>query len=135
MLRSLFVSLILLVVTLGCGPSVQDIREMNESAAEPETRGESAEMSVFSVRDGDCLTGVLDANEIESVRIVPCSGAWQYKVLNSFVLKEQTNHPSQMAIDLQALEGCLWGYTMIIGPTRVSWEEFGDRTVNCLVAK
>ncbi len=135
-MRSLLVFSLLLFTVVACGPTAQDIRKMNDAAEEPDPNRKPiwAEVSVFSVHDGDCLTGVVLSGEIESARIVPCYDYWQYKVLSSLTLIDSPVFMDLEYIYMEALNRCPREFTDIIRPTEESWNE-GDRTVKCLVAR
>ncbi|MDA1228982.1 MAG: septum formation family protein [Chloroflexi bacterium] len=96
----------------------------------------SAKISSFDLRDGDCFnwrggdpiqTGV----DIYDVELVPCSGDWGQRILNSFVVDRNGNYPGDDLFDRLAFENCDRRYNKTILPTRESWES-GDRTISCV---
>ena len=127
----------LLLVSIACESNAQRIREANEAAATSSSSDAplEAEISVLNLRDGDCIISIfpnyVDEVDIESVRIVPCSGPWQHRVLSSFIIADSNYYPGFDFFSRQALARCDRRYTVLIYPTRDSWKH-GDRTVNCL---
>ena len=107
-------------------------RETNEDIPTPTSL--SAEIGVTEIQDGDCISSTISAGiNIQTVEIVPCSGTWQFKVLNTFNVADSENYPGEAFLDEQASEKCSRGTTFILFPTIESWA-LNDRTISCLQA-
>jgi len=132
--------LTIVFLLMACGPSDKErIRDMNESALveqsfDPDALGGT--ISVFDIRDGDCFNAGLPSeygatDTFEEVELVSCSGEWEYRVLDSFVVNRQGAYPGKDYFYDQAQLYChrLWDF--IFFPITESWE-LEDRTVQCL---
>ena len=132
---SLSLGLLALALTLaGCGSDAQRVREANETSATPVPTDTplSAEIRAIEIQEGDCINSTLpEGISIEVVVIVPCSGTWQYRVLNSFQVAESGDYPGEEFFDQQFSERCDRRATFYLFPPADGWE-LGDRTVNCL---
>ena len=136
----------LALLLMGCTSDAELIREANQAAAlnnestdapsidvQSTKIPESANMSVFEIRDGDCLQMVVPDSgvELESTKIVGCNGPWDYKAINSFVVEDDANYPSDAFFYEQSISQCDRRYSTSMFPTKESWEQ-RDRTVTCL---
>ena len=98
----------------------------------PEPTSLSAEIKSIDVQDGDCIVSTLEEGiSIETVVIVPCSGQWQFRALDSFEVLGQAGYPGQGFFEEQAFEKCDRRYTFFLFPLVDGWMA-GERTVNCL---
>ena len=126
--------LVLSLALVGCDSNARRIREINEVLATPaaERTRLTAKIDAIEIRDGDCIISSLpEGISIETVVIVPCSGTWQYRVLNSFLVAGGERYPGEDVFEQRAYEKCDRRYSFILFPLSESWS-FGDRTVNCL---
>lgn len=143
-------TLLIALFSLACETDAQRIREANKAAQQskrtptpeatstpsPTPSAMAATMSVFDVRDGDCLSflGALDFQDtvrLEEVELVECSGPWEARVLSSFVIDLESPYPGEDYFMSQWREQCDRRSTLPIYPLPESWA-LGDRTVNCL---
>ena len=125
-----------MLILVGCDGEAQRIREINEliEAAGDENTTLSAEVSALDIEDGDCINSTLpEGVSIETVVIVPCVGPWQYRVPNSFAVRNSNRYPGESFFDRRAYESCDRHFTHFLFPPPESWN-LGDRTVNCLQA-
>ena len=114
----------------GCDDDAPRVREANDASATPL----SAEINVTTLREGDCINSTLpEGISIETVVILPCSEAWQYRVLNSFDVGDSDSYPGKEFFDQQGLETCDRRTTFFLFPSAESWER-RDRTITCLMA-
>ena len=112
----------------------QNIRATNEAAAKPTATSTplSAEIGSTDIRDGDCITSKLpEGIDINSVVIVPCSGDWQYRVLNSITVDGIDSYPGEAMFGQRAYDECDRRSTYTLFPTPESWA-LGDRRITCL---
>ncbi len=128
------------------GDDAERIREQNEAvrASQTDTGGATAEtdrvgngrLSIFDIRGGDCfsLAGYVaevgEAQMVGEVQLVPCSGVWQYILLNAFVVGADDGYPSQDYFLEQISRRCDPASTFQFYPEPNSWK-LGDRTVKC----
>ncbi len=129
-------ALVLAFAFVACESDAQHIRATNE-AAKPEAveNPVSAKIDTIDIQDGDCINSTLPEDvSIESVVIVPCSGAWHYRVLNSFTVNGYSRYPGDDFFDQQTYERCDRRYTYALVPSAEFWELriLGDRKVSCL---
>ena len=132
---SLSLGLLALALALAaCGSDAERVREADTdptAAAEGDT-SLSAEIAATELQEGDCITSTLpDGISVESVVIVPCSDAWQYRVTNSFQVADSTEYPGNEFFAQQAAERCDQPVAYFLLPSPESWE-LNDRTVICL---
>lgn len=146
----LLLSVLILLAMASCTTDSQRIRNANEAARSsqpdsplsvppstvpsisPTDTPLSDEISAFEVRSGDCISSNLSEGiDIYSVKIVVCSGDWQYRVLNSFAVEAAGAFPGEDYFLQQGSEQCDRRYTYVLHPTEDSWA-LGDETVNCL---
>jgi hypothetical protein len=86
---------------------------------------------------GECfLSGpTTDEGELlEYVELIPCSDAWDFRVLNTFELSAPSTYPGKSDFERSADTGCQPGTTVFLSPTRRDWAE-GDRTIICLTSR
>ena len=127
-----------------CESDAQRVREMNATermqtqvasgtpAPSPTLTPISAEIETTEIQDGDCINSTIEEGvEIETVVIVPCSGSWQYRVLNSFTAPGSGGYPGEDYFSRLAHERCDRHYFEFLYPIRESWAVM-DRIVNCL---
>ena len=130
----LTLTLALMLAFIACETDAQRIRATNEAATSPDIEDNhiSSEIGAMEVQDGDCINStLLEGTVIESVVIVPCTGAWHFRVLSSFNVAGFQRYPGEDHFRRQAYEKCDRRYTFLLFPVAESWE-FGERTVNCL---
>ena len=124
----------LIIVLVGCDSDADRIRATNEASTTPEAAMTpiSAEIRSTNIQDGDCINSTLpEGINIETVVIVPCSGTWQYRVLNSFQVADSERYPGEELFRQRAYERCDRHGSFLLFPLAEFWEA-GDRTVNCL---
>ena len=124
-----------------CESDADRIREINEAdratqaasnAPAPTPTPLSAEIEAVDIQDGDCIDSTIEQGvTIESVVIVPCSGSWQYRAVNSFTVPSSVAYPGEDHFSLLANEQCDRRFTVFLHPTSESWA-LRDRTINCL---
>lgn len=99
--------------------------------------------SVFDLDVGDCLTDP-GSGQIESVDVVDCTGEHSFEVYANLTVPDDIG---LAGIAEFALDGCYSAFAEYVGtdfessafdftwlePTAESWEQSGDRTVNCLL--
>ena len=133
----LFAALLAIALTMAaCEDDAQTVREANESAAAStataETPTPSAEIQAMELEDGDCVNSTLpEGVTVDTVVIVPCSGDWQYRVLNSFQVSDSEAYPDESFFLDQVAEDCVRQTSFYLYPSAEIWEQ-GYRTVNCL---
>ncbi len=137
------IALASIIVLVACESDADRIRSIND-ADRTQTASSvptstptplSAEIDFVDIQDGDCVTSSLpEGVTIESVVIVPCSGAWEYRVLNSFDVTGLEDYPGKDYLSRAAFQQCDNRYTYILYPAQESWESrlSGDRTIRCL---
>ena len=92
----------------------------------------SAEIQTTELQDGDCINSTIpDGISIDTVVIVPCSGDWQYRVLNSFQVADASTYPGEESFSNQLDGNCDRQTSLYLHPTADSWE-LGHRTITCL---
>ncbi len=145
-LRLMAVSgLVCVFLFTACESDADRIREINEAGRTQATSGAptatptplSAEIDLVDIQDGDCIDSTIEEGvTIESVVIVPCSGSWQYRVVNSFTVDNSNDYPGEDFFARLAIERCDRRYTDFLYPLRESWESFwgllAHREVDCL---
>ena len=87
-------------------------------------------VSSDSLGFGECFNEAPETGGVQ-VELVNCSGAWQYRVLNSFDVAEIDTYPGEDFFQQRARERCDPRYTEFFFPLAENWE-LGDRTVICL---
>ena len=140
------IALIVMLTFVACTSDAQRIREANEAArlTQTETPSDSestrlstptprsGDISIFDIRDGDCLVTTLpDVGEMGRIEIVPCTESWESRVLSSFVVESIATFPGNEFFSQPALNRCDRRYSFLMFPTKESWAA-GDRTVICL---
>ncbi|MCE2469834.1 MAG: septum formation family protein [Dehalococcoidia bacterium] len=130
-------ALVLLTMLAACNSDAQRIRDINQAYATPSatTTPISAEIDSVEIQEGDCINSTLpEGVDIESVVIVPCPGAWQYRALNTFDITDADDYPGENYFLRLADEKCDRRYTFILFPLEESWTNRLShyRTVTCL---
>lgn len=103
------------------------------SSAPPRDFGQ---VSVFELRDAECFNEPNALTTFDSQRpmtIVPCSGAYDFKVLNTIATTLNGIFPLDTYFQRQAAIHCDDRTDLYFLPTEVSWN-LGDRTILCLQA-
>ena len=114
------------------------------TGGDPTKPAEEEDQDVFDLKVGDCLNGLREDTELETMPVVPCNQPHEGEVFATFNLTG-TERPLQSAIDEQATEGCqdrLAGYSkaaaddpkmdiFFLYPTVESWAH-GDRQITCI---
>ena len=134
-----------ITVLAACESDADRIRSINEaertqagpSVPTPTPTPLSATIDYVDIQDGDCIDSTIEQGvTIESVVIVPCSGSWQYRAVNSFTVENSNGYPGEDFFARVARERCDRSFTDFLYPLRESWEAFGGllahRVVNCL---
>ena len=138
----LTVALVLICVLAACESDAQRIRTINEDeqtqtladsgSLVPTPTPLSAAIHSTEIQDGDCINSTIETGlEVDTVVIVPCSGAWQYRALNALTVPDSDNYPGEDSFAQLANERCDRRFTEFLFPTHESWG-LRDRTVNCL---
>jgi hypothetical protein len=93
----------------------------------------ASERSVFSLRQGDCLSDVPGEGEFDTMSAVSCSSPLASAEVLSLVLVsvETAGYPGLPYFEEQFNLYCDADATYFLYPTPASWDE-GDRTVTCL---
>ncbi len=128
------VALLLAFTIVGCQSDADHIRATNQASSGQAATSTplSAVIHTVDIQEGDCIDSTLpEGISIETVMIVVCSGPWQYRALNSFLVDEQDNYPGEDYFSKQAYERCDRRYSTILFPIAESWA-ISDRTVDCL---
>ncbi len=113
-------------------PSAATPTSIPPSTATPTPTPLSATIDSVDIQDGDCIDSTIEQGvTIESVVIVPCSGSWQYRVVNSLTVAHPTDYPGEDYFSLLAREQCDRRSTEFLHPTSESWA-LRDRTISCL---
>ena len=126
--------LLVSLVVIGCESDAQRIRGTNAALATPTKTSTSlsAEIDLIEIQDGDCINSTLpEGISIETAVIVPCSGTWQYRALNSFEVTDSIHYPGEDFFSQRARESCDRRYNFLVYPHEESWES-GYREVSCL---
>ena len=132
-----FIALLSIALSMAaCGNDAQTVREANQtpviSTATGETPTPSAEIQVMELMEGDCVNSTIpDGITIDSVVIVPCSGDWQYRVLQSIQVAGGGDYPDKIFSSGQVSENCGRQTGTYLYPSAEGWE-LGDRTITCL---
>ena len=127
-------ALLMVFTVVGCQSDADHIRATNEaSGANTVTVTPiSAEIHTADIQEGDCIDSTLpEGISIETVVIVVCSGPWQYRALNSFLVDDHDGYPGEDYFTQRAYERCDRRYSYFLYPLAESWP-LGYRTVDCL---
>lgn len=109
---------------------------------------ESGSLSIFDVREGDCVNGLAQADadgEAQTIPAVPCAMAHEAEAIGMIRLPGET-WPGLTTVEAQAERGCearleaaLAGAedapdarAFFFNPTEMSWNTLDDRTIVCL---
>ncbi len=99
----------------------------------PRTFGQ---INAFGLRDGECFNepnGLTTFDAERPLTLVPCSGAYDFKVLNTIVTTLNGIFPLGVYFDSQAAMLCDNRTDAYYRPTEESWG-LGDRAIRCLEA-
>lgn len=106
---------------------------------------ESGEVGAFRLRIGDCIAESTEADEFESVPVVPCGQEHQMQIVAAFDL-EDGEYPGRAEVDRLADEGCVDLLVDVLShredlfevtyttftPLADGWNQINDREVLCL---
>ena len=93
--------------------------------------------SVFDLTDGDCFNvadPIQTGSDYEEVTEVPCTGQWDYRVVDSFSVSGTGTFPGDDYFVNEADRRCGSSYDFSFFPTAKSWD-LGHRAVTCLKAR
>jgi hypothetical protein len=144
-----------LVFAVGAG--VRAFQNSRDDAARNEDGSIASEqdVSVFAVKQGDCLDdGVLAAigtevsSEVEDVHAIPCQEPHTLEAYHVFNL-EGDDYPGPTVVDDLSQKGCVEAFEPFVGipparskldflylyPQPLAWSEIDDRLVVCLVGE
>jgi len=107
---------------------------------------ERGEVSVESLRVGDCLADLEQDAEIASAPAVACLESHAYEAFHAFEI-DGDDYPGSSGVIDAADQGCVEAFGPFVGkpyrrsvlqvtftfPTETSWRYLGDRTVLCFV--
>ncbi|HWV49624.1 MAG TPA: septum formation family protein [Microbacterium sp.] len=108
---------------------------------------EEAEIDIFQLKVGDCLTEeAMTGGETNTAPVIPCDEPHPYEVYYEFEL-EDGEFPGSAAIEAPAIEKCEAAFTEFVGltwdestleyswfePTQASWDQGGDRLLQCII--
>jgi len=107
---------------------------------------EGGQTHVLNVRIGDCLGGITNDDVIDQIDVVPCDEPHEFEVMHEFDLTGDA-YPEVEAMDEITIEECDAAFAEFVGiawedsvldwysvaPTETSWNEVGDRVVQCFV--
>ena len=116
---------------------IQDAQEAVDSGVITERDRESGKINIFDIRGGDCFneTDIGDTvggtTFVLEVELVPCSGNWEFHVLDIFTSNQSGEFPSDAAFDVEAIRRCSVDYDFYYLPSRDSWGS-GDRLITCM---
>lgn len=112
------------------------------------------ELSVFSLKQGDCLDddilkdiGII-GQEVDEVKAIPCDKPHTLEAYHVFDL-DGDEFPGTVEVDKQASKGCTDAFGPFVGlpfdkstlslsylyPQELSWTEADDRSVTCLIGE
>ena len=83
-----------------------------------------------SVREGSCINQAPETGGAQ-VELVDCSGTWEMRLLNKFVVSNHGEYPGKNWLNRQAVEHCERRRTDWLYPDQDAWS-IGQRTVQCL---
>ena len=128
------VAFLVSLALISCESDAQHIRETNAALSMPTNTAEalSAKIDAIEIQDGDCIDSKIpEGIDIESVVIVPCSGTWHYRAVNSIDVADSSGYPGGEFFAQRAFESCDRRYTTYLYPTVESWSN-DDRNITCL---
>jgi hypothetical protein len=107
------------------------------------------EADVFDLRAGDCFDDPPQDEELATVAAVPCGEPHDAEVYAVFdtAAADGDGFPGQAALTREAEQGCFERFQPFVGvapestslavhfllPTRLSWDNAGDRAITCVV--
>ena len=86
--------------------------------------------NINSVREGSCINQAPETGGSQ-VELVDCSGTWEIRLLNKFVVSNHGEYPGKNWLNRQAVEHCERRRTDWLYPDQDAWS-IGQRTVQCL---
>ncbi len=106
---------------------------------------EQSQASVDQIAVGDCMDST-DDSVVYDVPVVPCSEEHDEEIFGEFELSGDS-FPDATALEDESNEKCVAMFTEFVGmdyfdseldfytltPTEDGWNEFNDRTVNCVI--
>jgi hypothetical protein len=141
-IRAIYILAVLLLTALsGCNSDGDDygitVSETTptQSSQSPEPR--TGRVRVTDLRIGECFNGLpvrpsgAPNDIVGDVRVVPCTGNWEYRDLNAYRTSLSGQLPSQEAFGQEAASRCPLNYDFLLAPSRLTWDA-GDRAVVCL---
>jgi hypothetical protein len=104
------------------------------------------EQSVFDITVGDCITQPEEADQYQSLEVVPCSQPHEYEVFHEFNVSatefdqdaiEQEIYDVCYVDEFEKFVGTAYDNTTLgvqyLSPTQSSWDDYDDRLVSCMV--
>jgi hypothetical protein len=117
---------------------IQDAQEAVDSGVITEQDRETGEISIFDIRDGDCFNDMLtkdltgeQESSVYKVELVPCSGDWDFRVLDVFTSNQSGEFPSDAAWRDEADSRCPMEFDFFYTPGKESWD-VGDKLITCM---
>ena len=83
-----------------------------------------------SLKEGNCINFAPETGGSQ-VELVDCSGTWEMRLLNRFIVSGYGVYPRENEFDRQTVEHCDRRRTYWLYPDQDAWSG-GDRTVECL---
>ena len=117
----------------GGRPAPDHTARIVQSTNPPRTFGQ---VNAFDLRDGECFNEPNVLTTLDAERpftLVPCSGAYDFKVLNTIATTRDGIFPLGTYFERQAAALCDDKTDVYYLPTEVSWN-LGDRAITCLEA-
>lgn len=87
--------------------------------------------SLFDLQVGDCINYPGLGSLVETVERVSCSDTHDAEIIGSLEMPG-TDYPGDDAVAEYAERNCPAAYDVYLGPTRETWEQRGDRKIDCL---
>ena len=93
-------------------------------------------VSSLTLQEGECFNfmgnpDLAQGVEFEVVELVPCSGDWHNRIINSILVETDGEFPGDSHFQFLAIVHCDRRYSFPLVPTQESWG-LGDRTISCL---
>ena len=117
----------------GGRPAPDQTPRIVQSSQPPRMFGQ---VNTFDLRDGECFNepnALTIVNAEKPLTIVPCSGAYDFKVLTTIVTTLDGTFPLSSYFGRQAAALCDDRTDVYYRPNEVSWD-LGDRVITCLEA-
>jgi hypothetical protein len=135
------------VMLLGGCSFIEDYINQDKATRDEETDEitEEGNLDIFTLKVGDCITGDTEG-ELSEIPVVPCSSEHDQEVFYEFDLPEG-DFPDDDGITSAVEEECVPAFGEFVGleyesstldvgwlsPTQESWDQNGDRLVQCYV--